>query len=788
MLLITTHTKVIAANHTNKRTHWTIIMTSFKKSMLTLSIASVLSTSALAQESNAVNTAESTKDKKTLETITVTAQKRSESIQDVPISIATLSGERFENLFSGGEDIRALAVRVPGLYAESSNGRVAPRFYIRGLGNTDFDLAASQPVSIIMDDVVMENVVLKSFPLFDIQQVEVIRGPQGTLFGRNTTAGIVKFESVKPSEDFDAYVKSSYGTYQTFNVEAAVGGELAEDLYGRFSMLSQNRDDYIDNISSPDSTNDLGGFNEFAYRGQLLYTPNDDLSVLFQVQGRDLDGTASVFRANVFTPGSSDLNNNYQRDEVYYDGNLLGEGFDHNPQEYEGMGTTLKIDYDLGDATITAISSYQTAEGYSLGDIDGGFGSGDTSVPGFIPFGAVTRDNLDNLEQMTHEIRLASDTDEASSWQVGFFYFDASFDVTSIDGTFGATTVFHENETWAVFGQQSYDITDKLSVTGGLRYTNDDKSLVVGEQNVDGFCLLVAFIDCNTNPYAPVNASDGQWSYEANVSYKTSESSSIYARYSNGFRAQSIQGRDVAFEGSPTVADAETINSYEFGAKADLLDDRFRVNAAVFFYTIDDMQLTAIGGEGNNTALLNADKGKAFGFEIDTQFLATENLLLTVGYSFNDTEIQDSNISILPCGANAGFAGNCTPTGVSVGGNRVSIDGNSFPQAPESIFSFTARYSIPIGSDGEIFAFTDWAYQGKTNLFLYEAVEFEINSQFEAGLRIGYENFANNYSIAMFARNITNEDNVKGAIDFNNLTGIVNEPRIVGIEAKISFY
>jgi iron complex outermembrane receptor protein len=759
-------------------------MTYFKQSLLTLSIASVLSTGALAQEAVKAKS----EVKSGLETITVTAQKRSESIQDVPLSIATLSGESFENIFSGGDDILALSTRIPGLYAESSNGRVAPRFYIRGLGNTDFDLAASQPVSIIMDDVVMENVTLKSFPLFDIQQVEVIRGPQGTLFGRNTTAGIIKFESVKPSDDFDAYVKSSIGSYQTFNLEAAVGGQLSSDLSGRLSVLSQKRDDYIDNIASPTSVHDLGGFKELAYRGQLLYTPNDDLSILLQVQGRDLNGTASIFRANVFTRGSNELNENYDRTRVNYDANLLGEGFDNNPQEYSGQGTTLKIDYDLGDVLFTSVSSLQTAEGFSLGDIDGGFGSGETSNPGFIPFGAVTRDNLDNLEQMTQEFRFASNTNEARSWQVGLFYFDSSFDITSTDGTFGASSVFHENTTWAVFGQQSYRLNDNLSITGGIRYTDDDKSLNVGAQNVGGFCLLVDFIACDTNPYAPINVSDGQWSYEFNVNYKMSEQSSVYVRFSNGFRAQSIQGRDVAFEGAPTVAEAETINSYEFGVKSDLVDSRFRINAAIFYYTIDDMQLTAIGGESNTTALLNADTGRAFGYEIDTQFLATDNLMFTLGYSFNDTKIQDENLSILPCGANGSFAGNCTVIDRRVSGNRVSIDNNSFPQAPEGILSFTARYSMPIGNDGEFFAYTDWAYQGETNLFLYEAEEFKVDSQFEGGLRIGYENFANNYSVALFGRNITNENNVKGAIDFNNLTGIVNEPRIIGIEAKISFY
>ena len=120
----------------------------------------------------------------------------------MPISVAALEGERMDALFEGGEDIRALATRVPSLYAESSNGRISPRFYIRGLGNTDFDLAASQPVSVIVDEVVLENVVLKSSPLFDLERVEVLRGPQGTLFGRNTPAGIVKFDTEEAQPGF----------------------------------------------------------------------------------------------------------------------------------------------------------------------------------------------------------------------------------------------------------------------------------------------------------------------------------------------------------------------------------------------------------------------------------------------------------------------------------------------------------------------------------------------------------------------------------------------------------
>jgi iron complex outermembrane receptor protein len=148
----------------------------------------------------------------------------------------------------------------------------------------------------------------------------------------------------------------------------------------------------------------------------------------------------------------------------------------------------------------------------------------------------------------------------------------------------------------------------------------------------------------------------------------------------------------------------------------------------------------------------------------------------------NETELKDPNLLVAPCGSG------CTVLDQVNSDGLASVNGNPFPNAPESIFTFTARYSVPAGDDGEYFAYTDWAFQGDTNLFLYDSVEYSVDSQFEGGIRVGYENFAEGYSVALFGRNITDEDNVKGGIDFNNLTGIVNEPRIVGVEFKMSFY
>ncbi|MBS0582977.1 MAG: TonB-dependent receptor plug domain-containing protein, partial [Proteobacteria bacterium] len=178
---------------------------------------------------------------KQLADITVTAEKRSENIQKVPLSVTAIDPEKLDVLKSGADDVRFLSARVPSLLIESSFGRTFPRFYIRGLGNTDFDLNASQPVSFVYDDVVLENPILKGFPVFDIDQVEVLRGPQGTLFGRNTPAGVVKLQSKRPTQEPDGYVDVSYGRYGTTNVETAFGAGINQDWAFRVSFLDQHR-------------------------------------------------------------------------------------------------------------------------------------------------------------------------------------------------------------------------------------------------------------------------------------------------------------------------------------------------------------------------------------------------------------------------------------------------------------------------------------------------------------------------------------------------------------------
>ena len=717
-----------------------------------------------------------------MEEVVVTAQKKEENIQEVPISITKMTGDRVTARFAGGEDILALAQAAPGLHVETSNGRLAPRFYMRGLGNADFTQAASQPVSIVFDEVPMEKVGFKSFPVFDVDSIEIGRGPQGTLFGRNTTAGMVHISSRRPTEEAEGYVRANLGDLGTRNIEAAIGGTIIEDqLMARVSILHQNRDNWVDNgFTQQDDA--MGGFDIFAIRFQALFTPSDDFSMLFLHQRQDQDGnSASFFRANVLSQGSNDLNDNYDRDTVFFDG---GNG---NPARIKSHGTTLKMDWDLGDYTITSITSYQDIyDREGRGDIDGGFGclftcsgpSGPASTP-FSPFASPFVVNVDtgseiDANQLTQELRVASNFDGAFNYQVGLFYFKDEFSNISSNQSAGAavytanSTSDIENRAWAVFGQGTYELAEDLKLTFGLRYTDDEKDA----QHVRNPFTAPA-------PLAPISLQDDNVSWDISLSKTTAAGNQLYARAASGFRAQTIQDR---LQDDPTVttADSETINSFEIGYKA--LWDRVRLNAAAFYYAVDDMQLVAVGGADNSTRLLNADRGTGAGVEIEVEYAVTDNLIFSAGFGSADTRIKQSGLATAPCGS-----GLCTILDpIDANGNAV-IDGNSFQHAPEWTLNFEIDYTAPLNNGDEIYVYTDWKFKGETQDFLYESIEYTFDTQFEGGLRAGYRSTANNYEVGIFARNITDEDNVIGGIDFANLTAYVNQPRVIGVEAAFRF-
>jgi iron complex outermembrane receptor protein len=365
-----------------------------------------------------------------------------------------------------------------------------------------------------------------------------------------------------------------------------------------------------------------------------------------------------------------------------------------------------------------------------------------------------------------------------------------------------------------VFGAATWQATDRLELRAGARYTWDQKDLTVEEYFATGFapCIRYLFVfgrpdlaKCDINqlaaqePDGDLSASteDKKFNWDISGTYEINDDVNLYGRVATGYRGSSIQAAG-AFN-AKSVADPETSISYEAGVKADLWDKRARVNAGVFYYEVKDQQLTAVGGSANANILINADKSVGQGFELDFQAYLTDSLLFTLGSSYNDTEIKDSDLVVSACGTGQNFPNpqaNCTirdphvyeqdpVTGDWVA--RANIDGNSLPQAPEWTHNLTLRWGMPVGEGGEFYVFTDWVYRSEVNFFLYDSVEFTGKSLVEGGLRLGYNWGYGKYDVAVFGRNITDEVQVVGGIDFNNLTGFINEPRTLGVEFKASF-
>jgi len=744
-----------------------------KHSLIALAVAGAFPLhGAIAQE--ATTTTEEVKKPGQLETVIVTAQRRAENIKDVPMAIATLKGEKLDVLTSGGQDIRFLNGRSPSVSVESDYGRTFPRFYIRGLGNTDFDLNASQPVGLVMDDIVQENPMLKGFPVFDVDQVEVLRGPQGTLFGRNSPAGVIKFDSAKPVFRQEGYVNVGFGKDRVRNYEGAYNFPINDVLATRISLQSQHRGDRVHNDRPGAPTADFEGYKDNAGRIQFLLKPNKDFSALLNVHARDMDGNATLFRANILKKGTNELVDNFDYKSYPTDGG--------NEQHLKNKGVNLRLRWDTPGLTFHSITGYEKLEFYSRGDVDGGYGASfhPPMGPGFIPFPVETADLIPDHKQLSQEFRVESNNKGPLQWIAGVFYFDEHIQIDSISfDSFTAgnpqnaayATQQQDAKSYAAFGTINYTVNDAFKLRAGLRYTKDKKDFVATR------------VEPPQSASNTLNNTSNNVSWDLSGTYTVDKDTNVFGRIATGYRAPSMQGRLFDLTSKPSQADAEKAVSVEFGVKQDLFDRRARMSATVFNYRMKDKQLTAGSGTVNMNQLINADKVTGRGVELDLQANLSDAWAVTFGTSYNDTEIKDPNLFVQPCG------GGCTvldPTTAISGGTVALINGNPLPRAPKWQHNFTLRYSQPLGN-GEIYAYTDWAYRTSYNFFLYEAAEYKAKELLEGGLRVGYRWNDGKYELAAYGRNITNRIQALGAIDFNNLTGIVNEPRTYGVQFKANF-
>lgn len=699
----------------------------------------------------------------TAEALTVTARRRSEKATDVPMAVYAIKSSEISALTVAGDDIRALAARTPSLNIESSFGRTFPRIYIRGLGNPNYDTNSAQPVAMYYDDVVLDNPVLRSFPLFDLADTEVLSGPQGTLFGRNTPAGVITIHSNAPVDKNTGYLSQSYGTFDSAVTQAAVNLSLIPHRFAiRLSVINQRRDNWVQNTYDGFRwRKGLEGYEDIAGRLQGLYTFDDSANILFEINARHLEGTATLFRANLYQHGSPDIRSGYDINDVSQNGD--------NAQNLTTAGGHIKATKNFDHVGLQFISSWDEGSLGSIGSIDGG-------SPGTVPFSVETGTAAPKISQVTEELRAYTINTGKFFNQGGIYYFneflddyDADYSTTTMKTTELANQRQNENSV-GVFDSLTYNILKSLSVTGGIRYTYDFKRF--GATRIFG----------GDGPLSLGNSTESNnVSWDGSVNYHITPNMSAYFRAATGFLAPSFQGR-LTSQNYISEAAAERNTSFELGYKANLAHGRVQLSGDAFMWNTRNLQLTAAGGTSNQIQLLNARHAIGRGFEFNIETYPIENLMIAGNMSYNFTEIQSPGLETSYCGIG------CTlrnPVDSKTG--LAEINGNPLPYAPRFVANLNASYRIPLNQTQRLILATDWSWRSTDYFTLYKSVEFQGKALLLGGASLMFDDTKRHYQASVFVRNITNKVVGIGALDFDNYTGYINDPRIIGGSLKYNF-
>lgn len=691
-------------------------------------------------------------DRFAIDEIIVTAQKRVQNLQKIPLSVSIISQRNLDILTAGGGDIRVFAARIPSLNIESSfGGRSYPRLYIRGLGNPDFTMNATQPVSLYYDEVVLNNPMIKGLPAYDLERVEVLRGPQGSLWGKNTPAGAVHFISKTPSHNQSSYARVSYGRFNSLNLETALGGNLIDEkLLVRLSTLYQSRDGWVTNQISG---NKIGGYQDFAARLQLLWSPADNFEALFKFHIRIMDGASALFH-DIDQPSVS-------KEHIALDSDFI------DSQEINQIGSSLKLIYEFETIILTSITGLETGDMLSIGDLDG------SAI-----FQNVNSSAIDSLSQFTEEFRISNDETAQVEWQIGVFYFRENLKYhntfTDLQEESALFQNVRQNSTsWALFGQIGYEFSDQLSLTFGGRYSNEEKNLAQTSlfyqpdpDNIhDPDKALAVF---GPDVQGSENGDWNQFTWDMALAYELSETIHFYTRLAKGFRGGAINGG--AIFGAPIISvKPERVISLDSGIKTELLEGKLRFNTGGYYYRFYDQQLTSQLST-NQISLTNTEGGEGYGFEIDADFILTRNLQISGGLSFNHTAFIGPTIIPHP------------QTGV-----RVDIGGNRFANAPKWMGDILIHYKIPLTNQSELFLLSDWSYRGQQYFTPVgkDAKALAVEGYWTGGARAGYR--MKDLEIATWVRNITDVNRLNCAFNVNGNRGCFTGPRVWGIDLKIQF-
>jgi iron complex outermembrane recepter protein len=710
----------------------------------------------------------------TADEIIVTAQKREQSINDVPFSITSISSEAIEQTHA--RTIADLTQLAPSVSLEPSSGY--DTLSIRGVGGGGRNIGFDTRAGLYIDGVYIGQTAALSQPLFEIERVEVLRGPQGHLFGRNTVAGAVNLVTAAPSDEFGASFRGIVGNDNATEIHAVVEGPLAgEQVLGKIAAAFENRDGYTTNLFNGQ---DLDGLERTTLRGQLRFLPSDNLTIAVNAdysdaQKSEIIGEPQTDFFGVVTPGfpapARRVNFNVSP---------------HNNVELSGASVTADLEFG-GGYTLTSVTGYRAANEDHRNDTD------------YSPNDLLFIDFLDESRQFTQELRIASPAEAAVRYVAGVYFLSEQADtlriatigqdtntivpfppapggVVPFGPAFGLApgaeiTVDGEIETqsYAAFLALDADVTDWLTLNFGARYTHETKDLVF---NLDG-SQSGAFGIAVLNNYTD-DRSENRLTPTLGFTIAASEDINLYVRYATGFKSG---GFNVDFlNGGQTGNigfDTETVESYEAGIKGTLFDRRLRFDAAVFQAQYDDFQLFQFVELAPGVTVLqlrNAAEAETQGFEAQVDFGITSNL--RVGAVLG---IVDATFASFPNG----------------GGPGVDLAGNELPNSPPVTGALTIDLRVPVAAlDGAFNLYAEYSYRDEsfsesTNNPVTEA----LGARSLVNTRLNFTPDQGSWSVSLWARNVFDEDYavMRGQDFLGNQITLRGEPRMFGAELALSY-
>ena len=672
----------------------------------------------------------------TLEEIVVTAQKRNENLQDVALSITAFTDEELKA--SGIQDTWDLMLRTPGM-ALSTNGANA-HLYLRGVGSDILGVGNEPSSAIYLDGVYLGRSQNAVTTLLDTERIEVLRGPQGTLYGRNVVGGALMLYSKRPTDEFEAEGSLEFGNFDTIRFKGAMGGSLVPDkVNARVAILKADRDGFVDNINPAASIAKLQDEDRIGVRAsiQTFFTPNFDLLVSADYLRDESSGPPS----KVFTPGLANTVGGAVLIPDLFTVNMDSD----NVREIENWGIHATATWDAGPVIAKTLVAYRTNFWDLFIDSDGT---------------EVSQQDVawnEDQEQVSVEFQLLSDSDGPLEWVAGFYYFweDSQSTATIIQPTNGIRfDLPSENLTnaYAGFGQASYWITEKIKLTAGVRYSWEEK------------VHLVDFL-FNGAPFLsnPGKESWDAWTPTFGIDYKLNDDILLYFKATRGFKSGGFNSVGVAGE----QFDPEIIWAYEIGMKSQWLDNRLQLNTGAFYYDYTNLQVTR--WTQTFTAVENAAQAEIFGGEIEVTALPVSDLELTVGIALLD----------------ATYKGYVTADPAQLALGPVDLSGNTLRDAPEFTASIVAQYTWPIRF-GSLTLHGEYQYQSEIFFNPFNEDEVKQSGFDTAGARLSFDSNDGRWGVAVFGRNIFDDEYKTTVFRFDstgfNTLGNVGQPRTFGIE------